>query len=96
MIHTEIKLDELMIKSELEIELKQIIYMALKSLKTKHALIIRLKYWQKLPHKKIAAIVKTSPNCVGVTLKTIRGKIRKELQKNIDKWRGEVQWHETH
>lgn len=95
MIHTESKLDEI-IKRELEMERKLIIWMALKDLKPKHALIIRLKYWLNMPHDKIAAIVKSTPNCVSVTLNSIRKNLRKEMQNHIKTWIGEVKWHETH
>jgi len=83
MINTENKLDEI-IKHELEMERKLLIWKALKDLKPKHALIIRLKYWLNMPHDKIAAIVKTTPNSVSVTLNKIREKLRKKMQINID------------
>ena len=54
----------------------------IRELKPKHVLIILLRYWLDMPCNKIAAILKTSPNSVRVTLTYIRKKLKAKIRKS--------------
>jgi RNA polymerase sigma-70 factor (ECF subfamily) len=62
-------------------QLFNIVHEAIGRLNPKHRKIVHLFYWDELSYRKIAKMISSTPNSVGVTLTNIRKKLRSELKK---------------
>jgi len=58
-----------------------IIRKALREINPKHALIIRLRYWENMKYSQIARILGSTPGSVGTTITYIKRKLRKKIRR---------------
>jgi len=57
-----------------------IIRQILKEINPKHALIIRLRYWENMKYSQIAQIIDSTSGSVGGTIAYIQQKLRKKVE----------------